>query len=285
MKSLQESLIFELNSSTYASAHDKEVARNGKETNRSRRFAVAAGKALTAELKKKGLIDLKTGKLKDNKRAEALPVIAVVQSKPDVQNALKNDENSISNLRKKSGKNITIDIPAYIMIRGFKCNYHKGFTIKFPNAKYVIYNDKYHNRLHIATLVDMIDSIGNAIYDYEGFGPEDIVYKSEDPIDVVKYAVEHYGTLDKTGKVKKTGTYDHPEWAQGVLDGTDDFDYNDGMGIIDVMSNYIGAFVDDEGYVYNAWRSDGLKPHTEKYQDYMKRVDAELAESINKYNG
>ena len=55
MKSLRESLIFELNSSTYASAHDKEFARTGKETNRSRRFAVAAGKALTAELKKNDL--------------------------------------------------------------------------------------------------------------------------------------------------------------------------------------------------------------------------------------
>jgi surface protein len=59
MKSLKESLIFELNSSTYVSAHDKEVARNGKETNRSRRFAVGAGKALTAELKKNDLFDEK----------------------------------------------------------------------------------------------------------------------------------------------------------------------------------------------------------------------------------
>ena len=59
MKSLMESLIFELNSSTYASAHDKEFARVGKETNRSRRFAVGAGKALTAELKKNDLFDEK----------------------------------------------------------------------------------------------------------------------------------------------------------------------------------------------------------------------------------
>ena len=34
MKSLRESLIFELNSSTYANAHDKEIERAGKETNR-----------------------------------------------------------------------------------------------------------------------------------------------------------------------------------------------------------------------------------------------------------
>ena len=59
MKSLRESLICELNSSTYASAHDKEFARVGKETNRSRRFAVGAGKALTAELKKNDLFDEK----------------------------------------------------------------------------------------------------------------------------------------------------------------------------------------------------------------------------------
>ena len=60
MKSLQESLIFELNSSTYASAHDKALQRNGgKEDNRSRRFAVAAGKALTDELKKNDLFDEK----------------------------------------------------------------------------------------------------------------------------------------------------------------------------------------------------------------------------------
>ena len=59
MKTLKESLIFELNSSTYASAHDKEFARVGKETNRSRRFAVGAGKALTAELKKNDLFDEK----------------------------------------------------------------------------------------------------------------------------------------------------------------------------------------------------------------------------------
>ena len=145
MKSLRESLIFELNSSTYASAHDKEVARNGKETNRSRRFAVAAGKALTAELKKKGLIDLKTGKLKDNKRAEALPVIAVVQSKPDVQNALKNDENSIGYLQKHSGKTIKIDIPAYLYMHNHKCKYYKKQLIEVPNVKYLLYHDKlYH---------------------------------------------------------------------------------------------------------------------------------------------
>lgn len=60
MKSLRESLVFELHSSTYANAHDKQVERNGgKESNRSRRFAVGAGKALTAELKKNDLFDEK----------------------------------------------------------------------------------------------------------------------------------------------------------------------------------------------------------------------------------
>ena len=40
MKSLQESLIFELSSDTYMNAYDKQISRNGgKESNRSRKFA------------------------------------------------------------------------------------------------------------------------------------------------------------------------------------------------------------------------------------------------------
>lgn len=281
MKSLRESLIFELNSSTYASAHDKEVARNGKETNRSRRFAVAAGKALTAELKKKGLIDEKTGKIKADKTIEALPVMAVAQNIPDIKDALKHDTESVKHLQKKSGKMIILDIPAYILVNSVKCEYHKSFTIKVPNAKYVIYNDKYHQINHIATLADMINGIGNSIYDFEGFGPKDVLYTAENPIDVVKYAVDHYGKWGDDGKIDDTGTYDSAEWAQGVLDGTDDFDYDDGWGIFELMLNYIDTMIDDNGYVYNAYMDGGFAPHTEKYQDYMKRVNDELSNSNN----
>ena len=278
MKSLRESLIFELHSSTYANAHDKEIERAGKETNRSRRFAVAAGKALTAELKKKGLIDKKTGKIKADKTIEALPVIAAAQNIPEIKTALKNDETSVSHLQKKSGKIITLDVPAYILIHKFKCEYHKSFTIKVPDANYVIYNDKYHKMLHIATLSDMIDEIGNTIFDFEGFGPKDVVYTSNDPVDIIKHAVDTYGSWGANGKIVDTGTYDHTEWAQGVLNGTDDFSYNDGWGILELMLNYIDVMIDENGYVYNAYRNGGFEPHTEKYQDYIKRVDNELSE-------
>ena len=108
------------------------------------------------------------GKIKSDKTVEALPVIAAAaQNIPEIKTALKNDETSVSHLQKKSGKIITLDVPAYILIHKFKCEYHKSFTIKVPDANYVIYNDKYHKMLHIATLSDMIDEIGNTIFDFE----------------------------------------------------------------------------------------------------------------------
>jgi hypothetical protein len=40
------------------------------------------------------------------------------------------------------------------------------------------------------------------------------------------------------------------------------------------MSTYVEAFVDDNGYVYAARLGIG-NDHTEKYQDYIKRVESE----------
>ena len=272
MKSLKESLIFELNSSTYASAHDKEVARNGKETNRSRRFAVAAGKALTAELAKAGLVDKKTGKLKANKRAEALPLITkALSDNPIVKKAIQESPDSFNKIKKRSPRTITVKIPGYI---DEDYEYHKGTSIKLPNATYYIYNDKYHGDLHISSINDMLGQIGLFIDDYEGFGPEDIVYKSNNPKKIIKYAVNTYGEWDEDGKVEETGTLDDPEWAQRVLDDEDEFD-DDDYNMIDNLSIYNNALVDDNGYVYYAYDDGGFKDHTEKYQDYIKRVKSE----------
>ena len=80
--------------------------------------------------------------------------------------------------------------------------------------------------------------------------------------------------LDENGKVKTTGTYDHPRWAQDVIDGTTEFDDFEGYGIFDIMSTYVEALVDDNGYVYAARLGVG-NDHTEKYQDYIKRVESE----------
>ena len=114
MKSLRESLIFELNSSTYASAHDKEFARNGKETNRSRRFAVGAGKALTAELKKnklfnkKNLIDAKND-LFDEKNAFDLERL-------ELYNKIKNK------LKPNNNKELQLIIWHNIIEHGYNCD-------------------------------------------------------------------------------------------------------------------------------------------------------------------
>ena len=67
-----------------------------------------------------------------------------------------------------------------------------------------------------------------------------------------------------------------------MLDGKDDFNYNDGWGILELMLNYIDVMIDENGYVYNAYRNGGFEPHTEKYQDYIKRVDDELSEARQK---
>ena len=272
MKSLRESLVFELHSSTYANAHDKEIERAGKETNRSRRFAVAAGKALTDELKKKGLIDKKTGKIKSDKTVEALPVIAKAAStNPTIKKAIAQDPESAKNLMKTSRQEITLHVPGFITEEG---DYHKSFDIKLPNAKYVLYNDKYRNALHLADMPELFTRIGffESLDDFEAFTPKDIVYTSDDPIEIITYAVDEYGDW-RNDIIKDLGTCDDVDWAQRVLDEDEDFntaDYN--MGLEESMLCYVDTLVDDNGNVYGGYDLDGPEYHTENYKDYIKRV-------------
>ena len=273
MKSLRESLIFELNSSTYQSAHDKEVERFGKETNRSRRFAVAAGKALTAELTKKGLIDKKTGRVKADKTIEALPVIAnAVETNPTIKKTASQNPKNAKNLQKKSGKTVMVHVPAVITEEG---DYHKALNIKIPNAKYFIYKDQYHNALHLASFGEMLGNIGYAstLDDFEGFGPKDIVYTSDDPIEIIKHAVNDYGDWsDTAGEIADTGTYDSVEWAQGVLNGDAVFDTDDNMSVEDYLACCVNAFVNDKGQVWRGYDMADPDDPTENYKDYIKRV-------------
>ena len=275
MKSLQESLIFELNSSTYASAHDKALQRNGgKEDNRSRRFAVAAGKALMTELKKKGLVDKKTGKVKSDKTIEAVSTItSAAKTNPIIKNAIKEDPESSVNLQKKSGKTIILHIPGIITEEG---EYRKPFDVKLSNKKYVIYKDPYRGHTpHLASIGELFSRIGyiSTLDDFEGFGPKDIIYASNDPKEIIRYAVNRYGDWndDDETDINDLGTADSEDWAQSVLDGDEEFDTEEEYDTVEGSMLGANAFVDNNGYVYWGYNMEG-DDATETYQDYIKRV-------------
>ena len=280
MKSLRESLIFELNSSTYQSAHDKEVARNGGvENDRSQKFAVAAGKALKAELEKAGLIDKKTGKVKKNKIGSVLPVLdKAAKTNSAIKADVNNNPKSVKNIIKKAIKTVTVKIPPFIILRdsnyymGDK-EYYKGVNVTFPKAKYVIYMDKYRNSPHISTIGGMTENMCCWAWDFEGFDPKDILYTSNDAKEIIKYAIDKWGEWDEDGNVEKTGTVDDEDWAQAVLDGDDVIDPGAECSVETLMEDFVDAFVDENGKVYNVKTDDGgYAPHTESYRHYIKRT-------------
>ena len=286
MKSLRESLIFELNSSTYQSAHDKEVDRNGGvENDRSQRFAVAAGKALQAELAKKGLIDKKTGKVKKNKTLSVLPVLdKAAKTNAAIKADANNNPKSVKNTIKNSAKTVNVKIPPFIILHDSPYAigdgdqpYFKGVNVNMPKATYVIYIDKYRNAPHISTIGGMIENMCCNAWDYEGFGPKDILYTSNDAIETIKYAIDKWGDWgdwgEEDGEIEDTGTCDSTDWAQDVLNGDDVIDSGSQCSVETIMSDFVDAFVDENGKVYNVKTDDGgYEPHTEGYKHYIKRA-------------
>lgn len=281
MKSLRESLIFELNSSTYQSAHDKEVARNGgNETDRSQKFAVAAGKALKTELAKTGLVDKKTGKVKKNKTISVLPVLdKVAKTNAAIKADVNNNPKSVKNIIKKAVKTVNVKIPPFIILSDSNYAidgqvYFKGVNVTFPKATYVIYIDKYRNAPHISTIGGMTENMCCNAWDYEGFNPKDILYTSNDPIETIKYAVDKYGEWGDDGEIDNLDdTCDDTDWAQSVLDGDDVIDSGSECSVETIMEEFVDAFVDENGKVYNVKTDDGgYAPHTENYKHYIKRT-------------
>lgn len=68
-------------------------------------------------------------------------------------------------------------------------------TLTFPNKKYVIYNDYYHDmNLHFANLGDLILRFIWCQSDYEGFNPsKDIVYCSDNFNDAIDWYFKKLG--------------------------------------------------------------------------------------------
>ena len=62
--------------------------------------------------------------------------------------------------------------------------------VKIPLAKWYIYKDKYHGRLHIASLNDMRASIIVWHMCYEDFSPEDIIYSADTLKEIMDYCIK-----------------------------------------------------------------------------------------------
>ena len=62
--------------------------------------------------------------------------------------------------------------------------------VKIPLAKWYIYKDKYHGRLHIASLNDMRASIIVWHTSYEDFSPEDIIYSADTLKEIMDYCIK-----------------------------------------------------------------------------------------------
>ena len=62
--------------------------------------------------------------------------------------------------------------------------------VKIPLAKWYIYKDKYHGRLHIASLNDMRASIIVWHTSYEDFSPEDIIYSADTLKEIMNYCIK-----------------------------------------------------------------------------------------------
>lgn len=233
MKSIQqylnEELVLELSSDLLSRASRK--ARELGRTAQSNRFAVAAGKALEKELK--------SGNYKKGTCQQIQALQKVATSSPAGKAAVKN-----------SPETTTIKFPKLKVVGNVKDPYKEGFDhfefegwkdVKIPKGKFYIYQDNYHNTLHIGTLGDFTGLIASDFYDYEDFDASYIKGAYPSLKDAVKAAI----------KIGKKKFYDSEDFMNNVMDGeiTDD-DYYDFTtwegGILDALIEFSGCKV--EGY-------------------------------------
>ena len=172
MRSLKESLILELSSDLLSRAHDKQVARNGgKESNRSRRFATAAGKALTREL----LSGVRGGKIVNTVKELSTNAAFVSATEKDAIEMKQNLEKE--NYKYNDDTDAAFYVPNYKVTDGGNSVVLTGGNKKInaPTNKFFIYKDKYHDCLHIACREDIRTAIGYNPLDYEDFSQNDIL--------------------------------------------------------------------------------------------------------------
>lgn len=163
---------------------------------------------------------------------------------------------------RKQTKGEIINFPVLIDLqhdKKYDYEFVKFKKIQIGEGPFYIYNDKYHNKKHIAGYDDITGMIGVAIDDFEDFSAKDVIADFKHVKDAVIYMLKDNGASE--GELSKmlnntsskdvynwinrnkltNGYYDKPSFATKVLTGEcsdEDITWEGELGIIDNILLY-----------------------------------------------
>lgn len=125
--------------------------------------------------------------------------------------------------------------------------------LNFPLAEYVVYNDKYRqNKPHLASFIDMINTIYMFEDDFEDFDPQkDILFYSNNPKEIMIWYIKDFLKLKLPDKYKSVDEWYDSEFTATISHKINDTIYilgefyNDPDSLRDMRTSYTGYTPDD----------------------------------------